>query len=109
MSDIHAPQSTPDLTILVLNIAPDLEENLIDYLLTFEEIEGFTSFQVHGHGEHHRLSVMEQVSGRRRRIQYEIFLNPEAIPMILAGLAEAVGRDIVYWQLTARNFGRVDS
>jgi hypothetical protein len=52
---------------------------------------------------------MEQVSGRRRRTQYEIFLNPEAIPMILAGLAEAVGRDIVYWQLTARNFGRVDS
>lgn len=96
-----------DLCILVLNLAPELEENLIDYLLGFDQIEGFTSFQVHGHGEHHRLSVSEQVSGRRKRVQYEVFIDPPVIPEILAGLAEAVGRDIVYWQQTARNFGRI--
>ena len=109
MSDTVQPPGTGELTILVLNIAPDLEESLIDYLLSFEEIEGFTSFQVHGHGEHHRLSVTEQVSGRRRRAQYEIFLDLAAIPMILEGLASAVGRDVVYWQQTARNFGRIGS
>jgi hypothetical protein len=106
MSD--APETPAiDLCILVLNLAPELEENLIDYLLGFDQIEGFTSFQVHGHGEHHRLSVSEQVSGRRKRVQYEVFIDPSVVPGILAGLAGAVGRDIVYWQQTARNFGRI--
>ncbi|MFN2328333.1 MAG: DUF3240 family protein [Chromatocurvus sp.] len=55
-----------------------------------------------------RTRVAKQVSGRRERSQYEIFLDPAAIPRILEGLASAVGRDIVYWQQTAMNFGRVD-
>jgi hypothetical protein len=107
MSDIQKPQSRENLTMLVLNTAPELEENLIDYLLSFEQVEGFTSFQVHGHGEHNGLSVAEQVSGRRKRSQYEIFIASDAIPKILEGLASAVGRDIVYWEQTARNFGHI--
>jgi hypothetical protein len=107
MSDTQEARSNQEITMLVLNTAPELEENLIDYLLCFEQIEGFTSFQVYGHGEHHSLSVAEQVAGRRKRSQYEIFIANSAIPNLLAGLASAVGRDIVYWELTARNFGRV--
>lgn len=107
MSDIQQAQMSEDFTMLVLNTAPELEENLIDYLLSFEQIEGFTSYQVHGHGEHHNLSVTEQVTGRRKRSQYEIFLARSAIAKVLEGLASAVGRDIVYWEQTARNFGRI--
>ena len=72
MSDIQQAQLSEDFTMLVLNTAPELEENLIDYLLSFEQVEGFTSYQVHGHGEHRNLSVTEQVTGRRKRSQYEI-------------------------------------
>lgn len=107
MSDFQQGQSIENFTMLVLNIAPDLEENLIDYLLGFEQIEGFTSYSVHGHGEHDSLSVSEQVIGRRKRSQYEIFISPSAIPSLLEGLASAVGRDIVYWEQAVRNFGRV--
>lgn len=107
MSNIQQTQSTEDFTMLVLNTAPELEENLIDYLLSFEQVEGFTSYQVHGHGEHHSLSVTEQVTGRRKRSQYEIFIASSAIAKVLEGLASAVGRDIVYWEQTARNFGRI--
>ena len=96
-----------DITMLVLNIAPELEENLVDYLLTFEQVESFTSFRAYGHGEQHRLSVSEQVSGRRKRTQYEILVDPDAIPLIIDGLAGAVGKDVVYWQQAARSFGRV--
>tara|TARA_R100001377_G_scaffold71950_2_gene47665 strand:+ start:534 stop:860 length:327 start_codon:yes stop_codon:yes gene_type:complete len=107
MSNTQQAQSSEGFTMLVLNAAPELEENLIDYLLSFEEVEGFTSYHVHGHGEHHGLSVAEQVSGRRKRSQYEIFIASSAIPRVLEGLASAVGRDIVYWEQTARNFGHV--
>ena len=107
MRDIQQAQSSEEFTMLVLNTAPELEENLIDYLLSFEQVEGFTSFQVHGHGEHKNLSVAEQVTGRRKRSQYEIFIASSAIAKVLEGLAAAVGRDIVYWEQTARNFGRI--
>lgn len=96
-----------DYTMLVLNTSPELEEYLIDYLLGFEEIEGFTSYQVHGHGEHNGLSVAEQVTGRRKRSQYEILLWSSVILKVLEGLASAVGKDIVYWEQDVRNFGRV--
>lgn len=107
MSDTQQPQSTQEFTILVLNTAPELEEDLIDYLLSFEQVEGFTSYQVHGHGEHQSLSVTEQVAGRRKRSQYEIFIAKAAIAKVLEGLASAVGKDIVYWEQAARNFGRI--
>lgn len=109
MIDGQPPSPTGDTVMLVLNIAPSLEENLIDYLLSFEQVTGFTSYHVHGHGEHHGLSLKEQVSGRRKRSQYEIFLDPGAIPLVLEGLGAAVGKDIVYWQQAMHNFGRVDA
>ncbi len=108
MSEFNKQSPDNKLTMFVLNAAPELEEDLIDYLLTFEQIKGFTSFLVHGHGEHNDLSVAEQVTGRRKRVQYEIFLDSTVIPLILANIAEAVGKDITYWELAISNFGRVE-
>lgn len=96
-----------ELCMLVLNVAPALEEDLIDYLLTLESVDGFTSYSVFGHGMHHGLSTAEQVTGKRKRMQYEMLVNEQSVPGILAGLEQAVGRDIVYWQQPVRNFGRV--
>jgi hypothetical protein len=95
------------LCMLILNAAPALEEELIDYLLMLEEVEGFTSCAVYGHGQHHGLSTAEQVTGKRKRIQYELLVDARHVPAILSGLAESVGRDIVYWQMPVHNFGRV--
>lgn len=95
-------------TMLVLNIAPALAEDLIDYLLGIDGVEGFTSYHVHGHGDHNSLSVTEQVSGRRKREQFELLLSPELVPSVLAGLADQVGRDIVYWEQAIANLGRIE-
>lgn len=107
MSEIQSTQSTQNHTLLVLNTAPELEEDLIDYLLGFVQIEGFTSYPVHGHGEHRNFNAIEQVTGRRKRSQYEIFLKKSMVPELLEGLASAVGKDIVYWEQTIHNFGHV--
>ncbi|WP_461518626.1 DUF3240 family protein [Porticoccus sp.] len=92
-------------TLLVLNITPELEEDLVDYLLSSTEVSGFTSYPVHGHGEQHNLSIAEQVSGRRKRIQFEILLPEEYSAEVLAGLAEQVGKGIHYWQLPVLRSG----
>lgn len=95
-------------TMLVLNINPELEEELVDYLLSLNCIAGFTSYPVRGHGVHASLSVSEQVSGRRKRLQVEIMMQEADIQAVLSSLADKVGRDIVYWQQVISNIGKIE-
>ncbi|MEX2367044.1 MAG: DUF3240 family protein [Pseudohongiellaceae bacterium] len=93
--------------MLILNLSPQLEEGLVDYLLTLESVSGFTSYQVRGHGKHQNMSINEQVSGRRKRLQFEIMMEEAEIGILLAGLRENVGVDIVYWQQVVTNMGEI--
>ena len=99
----------PTKTLLVLNISPQLEDDMIDYLLAQTQVSGFTSYPVRGHGEHSYLSIAEQVSGRRKRIQFEIIMAAQEVDGLLGGLASNVGKGIAYWQLAVMNFGRIDN
>ncbi|MBT8147399.1 MAG: DUF3240 family protein [Gammaproteobacteria bacterium] len=96
-------------TLLVLNIRPELEEDLVDYLLAREGVAGFTSYHARGHGlVNEELSLAEQVSGRRKRLQFEILMDEADVNLLIDGLADEVGRDIVFWQQVVSNAGRVD-
>lgn len=95
-------------TLLILNLAPELEEDLVDYLLELDCVSGFTSMQVHGHGRHGQMSIAEQVTGRRKRVQVELLLSASMVPLVLADLGTRVGRDITYWQQPVHGFGRID-
>jgi len=94
--------------ILILNTAPELEEDLVDYLLSLSCVKGFTSYPVRGHGHHHNLSIAEQVSGRRKRLQVEVLLQSQEVETVLAGLAQNVGRDISWWQQPVTASGAQD-
>jgi hypothetical protein len=91
--------------LLVLNIPPSLEDDMVDYLLALDEVKGFTSFTAQGHGGGEQLSVAEQVSGRRRRVQFEIIVDIDLVDNIVAGLSTNVGKDIAYWQLQVSGIG----
>lgn len=95
-------------TMLVMNINPELEEDMVDYLLGQEFISGFKSYQVNGHGAFSNMSLAEQVSGRRKRVQIEVLLEQTAVNNILEGLKSQVGVDIVYWEQAITNHGRID-
>ncbi|ACT48665.1 DUF3240 family protein [Methylotenera mobilis] len=57
--------------LLILMAPVSLEEALVDLLLQKDEISGFTSSSVNGHGRQHaELSLVEQVAGRQRRVQF---------------------------------------
>ena len=94
--------------LLVMNFNPDLEEDMVDYLLGLVVVAGFTSYPVRGHGENENLTVAEQVTGQRRRLQTELLLEQENVDLVLAGLKEAVGRDIVWWLQPVLKSGRTD-
>ena len=94
-------------TMLVLNLDPRLQEDLVDYLLGLPYVTGFTAYKVHGHGDHVGMSISEQVSGRRDRLQVEIILGENNIQGLLDRLAVEVGKGITYWQQLICNRGEV--
>ena len=81
---------TQDLSaqgLLIMVASPNLEEMLVDVLLEMPEISGFTSSEVSGHGAHGAvLSLMEQVTGRQKRIQFMVYGLFEDLQKITASL-----------------------
>ena len=95
------------IKMLVLNIPPELEEDLIDYLLSLGSVTGFTSYETRGHGSDVTLSIAEQVSGRRKRLQFELLIEDGDIRSLLDGLSTEVGKDIAYWEQVIDNIGHI--
>lgn len=87
--------------ILTLNVPPSLEEAVVDCLLTFESEQGFTSYAVNSH--HHindGLSVAEQVSGRQKKIRFQMYVAEENLSALLSRLKqEFSGVGVHYWVL----------
>jgi hypothetical protein len=94
-------------TLLVLNVSPQVEEDLIDYLLQADGVSGFTAQTVYGHGPEGSMTLAEQVTGRRKRLQASVLLSEEYVAGVLAGLASQVGGDIVWWQQPVSASGRI--
>lgn len=62
-----------DICLLTLVVPPSLEDTLIDWLLMQENISGFSSAEINGHGAgSNKLSIYEQVTGRQKRIEFKI-------------------------------------
>ena len=85
--------------LLSLVISPEVEDPVVDWLLEQEQISGFTSLPVSGHGTSpHSMSLAEQVAGRRRQVMFQTYLEePDAVALI-KGLEEAfAGSGMHYW------------
>jgi hypothetical protein len=87
--------------LVTLNIPPSLEEMMVDSLLLLETEHGFSSFPVNAH--HHvtkGLSLAEQVTGRQKRIRFQMYVPVEELPALLEQLRqEFSGSGIQYWVL----------
>ena len=87
--------------LVTLNIPPSLEEMMVDSLLILEIEHGFSSFPVSAH--HHvnkGLSLAEQVTGRQKRIRFQMYVPVQELPAVLKQLCqEFSGSGIQYWVL----------
>lgn len=78
-----------DACLLTLISAPSMEETLIDWLLTQEEISGFSSTEIYGHGSRStHLSLLEQVTGRQKRVQFMIHTRAEVAKQLIEDLIQ---------------------
>lgn len=85
-------------SLLMLVVAPSLEEAMVDALLTQTDISGFTSSQVYAHGtQTGKLSLLEQVTGRQQKIQFLVYGSETALKALTTQLSTAFNQaDIRY-------------
>lgn len=85
-------------SLLMLVVAPSLEEAMVDVLLTQTDVSGFTSSQVYAHGtQASQLSLLEQVTGRQQKIQFLVYGTETALKALTTELSTAFNQaDIRY-------------
>jgi hypothetical protein len=87
--------------LVTINVPPSLEEALVDALLTLEEELGFSSFTVNAHHHENKgLSLAEQVTGRQKRLRFQMYVDENDLETLVNHLKqEFSGSGIQYWVL----------
>lgn len=87
--------------LFTLDVPPGLEEETVDCLLMLESEYGFSSFPVNSHDHKNEgLSLVEQVSGRQKKIRFQMYVPEDGLAQLLDQLKdEFSGSGIKYWVL----------
>ncbi len=95
--------------LLHLIVPPQTEDALVEWLLEREDIPGFTSSPVAGHGSSERsMTIAEQVAGRSRRVMFMVLLPDATVHTVIAALrAELARSGIHYWTVPVSEHGRL--
>ena len=90
---------THDTFLIILHVPPSLEETIVDCLLSFENEQGFSSQVINAHDHKNEgLSIAEQVSGKQKKIRFQIFLAKSDIQSLISQLTtDFQGAGIHYW------------
>jgi len=95
--------------LVTINVPPSLEEAVVDCLLSIENSQGFSSFPVSAHDHRNQgLSLAEQVSGRQRKIRFQMYIDKNNIADLLIRLkTDFSGSDIHYWIMPILEHGKI--
>lgn len=92
-----------DAFILTVTAPPSLEDALVDCLLALDWQQGFSSFPANVHDHNVQgLSLAEQVAGHQRKLRFQMYVEKQHIPVLLAKLKqEFAGSGLQYWLVPA--------
>lgn len=99
-----------DQCLLSLVVTPSIESAVIDWLLERNDITGFTSMQVSGHGvSAHSLTAAEQVAGRQKQVMFQLHLPESVARELLQSIREVFsGSGMHYWLSPVLSAGHID-
>lgn len=85
--------------LLTLIVTPAIENAVVDWLLERNDIAGFTSAPISGHGSSlNALSTAEQVAGRQRQVQFQLHLSEATAHKIITDASRDFhGSGMHYW------------
>lgn len=95
--------------LLIVDVPPDLEEQFVDFLLALAWRQSFSCMPANIHDADDRsMSLAEQVSGYRRKVRFQIFIEKTNISGLLTKLkADFAGAGLKYWLLPALERGKI--
>ena len=98
-----------DQCLLIIFAPPSVEETIVDWLLEHESIEGFSSADAYGHGVRPTgMSLLEQVTGRQRRVQFMIRTDAKIAQHLIEDMRERfTGVGLHYFILPVAQAGRL--
>ncbi len=96
--------------LLVLIVTPSIENAVVDWLLEREDIDGFSTMAISGHGASaHSLTAAEQVAGRRRQVMFHTHLSEDVAKKIIDDARHAFkGSGMHYWLMPVLAAGHLD-
>lgn len=96
--------------LLVLVVTPSIESAVIDWLLERDDIAGFTSIPISGHGVSvHSMTTAEQVAGRQKQVMFQMHLaEPVAHDILKAAQYIFSGSGMHYWLLPVLSAGHIE-
>jgi hypothetical protein len=96
--------------VLNLIVPPQVEDALAEWLLERDDVPGFSSMPVAGHGSSEKsMTLAEQVAGRSRRVMFVTHVPSDTANALLEDLRTAfVGSGLHYWVVPVRDFGHLD-
>lgn len=99
-----------DICLLNLVVTPAIEDAMSDWLLAREDVSGFSSHAISGHGSsEHAMSLAEQVAGRRRQVLFQTHLPCSAAYTVIEAVQAAFkGSGMHYWLLPVLASGHVE-
>ncbi len=101
--------SEAEMLLITLHVPPALEESIVDCLLTFESEHGFSSSTVYLHDHlNEGLSVAEQVSGRQKKIRFQMIIAKQDKDALINKLRDTYSNSgIRYWITPILNQGKI--
>jgi len=96
--------------LLNLIVTPQVEDALAEWLLERDDVPGFSSMPVAGHGSSEKsMTLAEQVAGRSRRVMFVTHVPADTAKALLDDLHRAfAGSGLHYWVVPISDFGRLD-
>lgn len=87
--------------LVTLNVPPGLEEAVVDNLLVLESEHGFSSYIVNSHDHKNEgLSLLEQVTGRQKKIRFQLYMPAQGLPVLLEQLSQEFSGSGIHYRVT---------
>ncbi len=95
--------------LVTLNVPTSIEEAMVDCLLSFESEHGFSSLPINAHDHKNEgLSLAEQVTGRQKKIRFQMYISQHDLTALLAQLnSNFKNAGIHYWVLPVIESGYI--
>lgn len=87
--------------LMTIVITPDIEDIVVDWLLERPEVERFNSYQIKSYNkDHSEYTVIEKVTGWKRKIAIRVLFPTDTIPLIIEGLKNNFKNSGIYYRIT---------